>query len=162
MLGERLGESSGATSYHLRVLAEHDFVVEDTERNRGRERWWRSAQEMTSWQSADFADDPDARAADEWLTGFAARRGMEELDEWMSVRGQADPRWIAACEASDYFAHMTPDQLRGMLDELNATILRHVNAAEARREAGDTDDTELARLLLYAFPRLEEANPWEL
>src|SRR5262245_38310036 len=128
MLAERLGESSGATSYHLRVLAEHDFVVEAPERNRGRERWWRAAQDMTSWQSADFADDPEARAADEWLTGFAAHHGMEELDEWMRVRGQADPAWVAACEASDYVARMTPAELRSMLDEIGEVIERHITA----------------------------------
>jgi len=43
MLAERLGESSGATSYHLRQLAKHDIIVEDTERGSGRERWWRMA-----------------------------------------------------------------------------------------------------------------------
>src|SRR4029453_16773762 len=41
-LGEALGESSGATSYHLRVLAAHGFVVDDTAayggRGRGRRR----------------------------------------------------------------------------------------------------------------------------
>ena len=42
VLAGRLGESSGLTSYHLRVLAAHDFVVEDTEQGAGRERWWRA------------------------------------------------------------------------------------------------------------------------
>src|SRR5918995_753869 len=61
ILGERLGESSGATSYHLRVLAEHGFVVDEPTRNRGRERWWRAAQDMTAWQPPPFFDDPHER-----------------------------------------------------------------------------------------------------
>ena len=40
MLGEAMGESSGATSYHLRQLAKHGFIREDEERGTGRERWW--------------------------------------------------------------------------------------------------------------------------
>jgi DNA-binding transcriptional ArsR family regulator len=31
-LAEALGESSGATSYHLRQLARHGFIEEDTDR----------------------------------------------------------------------------------------------------------------------------------
>jgi DNA-binding transcriptional ArsR family regulator len=48
-LAKRIGESSGVTSYHLRVLAEHGFVVEDTERGTGRDRWWRAVHRTTSF-----------------------------------------------------------------------------------------------------------------
>ena len=37
-LARRLDESSGATSYHLRMLAKYGFIEDDRERNRGRER----------------------------------------------------------------------------------------------------------------------------
>src|SRR4029450_8632241 len=77
ILGERLGESSGATSYHLRVLADHGFIEEDTSRGRGRERWWRSAHDATSWRPEQFRGDPDAEAAEQWLSGLRARQGME-------------------------------------------------------------------------------------
>src|SRR3954453_5944861 len=40
-LAERLGESSGSTSYHLRALAKHDLIREATDRGTGRERWWK-------------------------------------------------------------------------------------------------------------------------
>jgi DNA-binding transcriptional ArsR family regulator len=42
-LAQVLGESSGLMSYHLRQLAEHGLVLEDAERGRGRERWWKLA-----------------------------------------------------------------------------------------------------------------------
>ena len=42
MLARMLYESSGATSYHLRILAKYGFVEDEHERNRGRERWWRA------------------------------------------------------------------------------------------------------------------------
>src|SRR4029453_8852186 len=38
ILGELLGESSGATSYHLRVLAANGFVAEEPGRGTGPER----------------------------------------------------------------------------------------------------------------------------
>src|SRR6516225_9301904 len=40
LLGQRLGESSGATSYHLRQLARYGFVAEMPSEGT-RERWWR-------------------------------------------------------------------------------------------------------------------------
>src|SRR5215467_9606852 len=43
-LGRRLGESSGATSYHLRALHRAGMVEEAQQRN-GRERWWQRAPE---------------------------------------------------------------------------------------------------------------------
>lgn len=48
-LAQRIGESSGVTSYHLRVLADHGFVVEDTERGNARDRWWRAVHRSTSF-----------------------------------------------------------------------------------------------------------------
>src|SRR5262249_49397368 len=40
MLARRLGESSGTTSYHLRVLARAGAVVETPARGSRRARWW--------------------------------------------------------------------------------------------------------------------------
>ncbi len=39
-LARDLGENSGIMRYHLRLLAEHDFVREVAGRGQGRERWW--------------------------------------------------------------------------------------------------------------------------
>lgn len=40
-LGDALGETSGATSYHLRQLARHGLIEEDPERGTGRDKFWR-------------------------------------------------------------------------------------------------------------------------
>lgn len=42
-LAELLGETSGATSYHLRQLERHGFVQEVPGRGTARERWWERA-----------------------------------------------------------------------------------------------------------------------
>ena len=39
-LARDLRENSGIMSYHLRLLAQHDFVREVAGRGQGRERWW--------------------------------------------------------------------------------------------------------------------------
>src|ERR1700727_1200142 len=40
-LAAALGESTGTTSYHLRVLADAGVIEEGPEQTNGRERWWR-------------------------------------------------------------------------------------------------------------------------
>jgi DNA-binding transcriptional ArsR family regulator len=159
ILGSRLGESSGATSYHLRVLADHGFIEEDTSRGRGRERWWRSAHDATSWRPEQFRDDPDAQAAEQWLSGFVARQGMEWLDDWIDRRPSADPAWVNASAESDYRLRMTPRELRDLIDELHAVIQRHDQAAEDSRAAAPAatggaaePEARAVRLLLYGFP----------
>jgi predicted ArsR family transcriptional regulator len=159
-LAEQLGESSGATSYHLRVLAEHGFIEEDTSRGRGRERWWRSAHEATSWRPEQFRGDPDAEAAEQWLSGFVARQGMEWLDDWLTRRPSAEPAWVGASGANDYQLVMTPRELRALTDELHEVIRRHDEAAEDARagerqgegDAGEPSEARAVRLLLYTFP----------
>jgi predicted ArsR family transcriptional regulator len=159
-LGERLGESSGATSYHLRVLAQHGFIEEDPTRGRGRERWWRSAHDATSWRPDQFRGDPDAQAAEQWLSGSAVRNGMERLDHWIARRPTADPDWVAASEESDYRLTMTPAQLRSLMEELHGVVLRHRDRAEDARADDGTAKGDGARpvwLLMYAFPAADGA-----
>ena len=46
-LAELVGQSSGATSYHLRQLETYGFVAEETGRGTARERWWRATSART-------------------------------------------------------------------------------------------------------------------
>jgi hypothetical protein len=64
---------------------------------------------MTSWRSSDIGDDPDARATDAWLVGHTVRRGMEQLDDWLQRRPDAEPAWRDAAESSDYVVDLSPD-----------------------------------------------------
>jgi DNA-binding transcriptional ArsR family regulator len=56
-LGRRIGQSSGVTSYHLRILADHGFIDEATDRGNGRDRWWRSRYRTTAF-TVRSPDDP--------------------------------------------------------------------------------------------------------
>ena len=89
-LARDLGENSGIMSYHLRLLAEHDFVREVTGRGQGRERWWQvpprpvwipreglsiqAQAEISGLQPAGLAED---------LEGFARfRAARQDMGEW--------------------------------------------------------------------------------
>jgi DNA-binding transcriptional ArsR family regulator len=148
MLAGRYGESSGSTSYHLRMLARYGFVEDDPEHSRGRERWWRAAHELTEWFPAAFlgADPGEAEAARQFMRrvlGDYARwqaRWIDELEEW-------SPEWQDASELSDLAMRLTPAQLAALKEELIATILRY-------RDAGpEGDGAERVVVLLQAFPQ---------
>jgi DNA-binding transcriptional ArsR family regulator len=152
-LAKALGESSGATSYHLRSLAKAGFVEDDAERGRGRERWWRAAQRMTSWRPEPFlAADDRTRAAEEWLSGYLARQAMSHIDRWQALRATADPAWVTNADQSDYLLTVTPEQLRAVADEISEVVERHEAAAQV---GGPDPRARTVRLLVYALPDLD-------
>src|ERR1700752_3829026 len=84
-LAARLGLNTGATSYHLRQLAQHGFVVRETGRGNARDRWWRAAHQSTTTDTAGPTD-PEARETLEaYLQSVAViltqnlQRSVEEL-----------------------------------------------------------------------------------
>jgi DNA-binding transcriptional ArsR family regulator len=148
-LAERLGVSSGLTSYHLRALADSGFVEDDPEHpTKGRERWWRAAQDMTSWKPGAAGDDPDAVAAEEWLAGWVARRAMEWVDGWLARRVDEPPEWQAVSGTSDYVLDVTRDELEALTDQITELVRPYLPTGGERKGGGRRD----VRLLLQAFP----------
>ena len=65
-LAGALGESTGTTSYHLRVLAEAGVIEEVPERAHGRERWWRTFPTDHRGPEYDSLSPADRAALDNW------------------------------------------------------------------------------------------------
>jgi DNA-binding transcriptional ArsR family regulator len=143
-LGRRLGESSGATSYHLRILDKYGFVEDDTERNRGRERWWRAVDEGMKW-SLD-TDDPGLLEADRALGRQLASEHLRWIRRWNDKMPEWDRPWRAASNSVDQWFELTPDELRALSDEVLAVLERYEDRRVQR--AG----TERAVVLFHAFP----------
>jgi DNA-binding transcriptional ArsR family regulator len=143
-LARRLGESSGATSYHLRVLAKYGFIEDDSERNRGRERWWRAADEGLEW-SLD-TDDRGLLEADRALGRQLIREYQRWLQRWYDEMPDWDRPWRAASTWTDRWFELTPPELRALNDEVLAVLDRYEDRRERR------DDTERVTVLFNAFP----------
>jgi DNA-binding transcriptional ArsR family regulator len=147
-LANRLGTNSGATSYHLRQLAEVGLVEDDEEHSNGRDRWWKAAHDATSWRPGEFDDDPDAKAADDWLVRRQARNVSSWLHDWLDVRDEWSLEWRDASDQSDYHLELTAAGLRSLMDELHAVAAKH-------RDAPVPEGAERVTLLLQAFPSPE-------
>ena len=108
-LAARLGLNTGATSYHLRQLAQHGFVVEDAERGNARDRWWKAAHQTTTTDTAGPAE-PEARETlDAYLQSVVVvmterlQRSVEELP-------LLPEEWRDATTYSDWVVRLTPAQ----------------------------------------------------
>lgn len=136
-LAGRLGTNSGTTSYHLRKLAEIGMVVEEATSGDGRDRWWRAVHDFTSWSSSDFRDDPDDRAAADWLVNYYLRSNTERTQAWLDVHNEWPLPWLEQSDLSDYRLYLTVGQVKAMTAELAETVLRYRVLGEAAREAGE-------------------------
>ncbi|HEX6256438.1 MAG TPA: helix-turn-helix domain-containing protein [Euzebyales bacterium] len=158
-LAERLDESSGLTSYHLRTLASAGLVDELPDRGSGRDRWWRAAHDVSSFQSTDF-DDTDVAPAAAWLESYSDRVREREAATWSAERHRWSPTWRETADRSDYYLLATADELRALTTAMHDLIEDALRTTIARRD-GDApvpDDAEHVRLHLLAFPVREVAG----
>jgi len=153
-LARRLDTNTGATSYHLRRLADVGLVVEDRHRGTVRERWWQAAHRYSSWRTTDFDDDPGERAAADWLFGHNAGLKSKWRDRWDASAHEWSDEWRAAADSSDMRLELTPDQLRSMNEEIMAVIRRYEGDASDSGDDAKVDDGDVqpVMVLLDTFP----------
>jgi DNA-binding transcriptional ArsR family regulator len=119
MLAERLGESSGATSYHLRQLAEYGFIEDDAERGSGRERWWRARHQSTHFDPAKQATAEGALLSAEYMRSVA-RAYAARMEAWIDSFATVPTEWRDAATMSDYRLLVTPEEARALIEQLDA------------------------------------------
>jgi DNA-binding transcriptional ArsR family regulator len=116
-LGQRIDQSSGVTSYHLRVLAEHGFIVEDTERGTGRDRWWRAARRTTSFTFR-MPDDPGSaetiEAAEQYVRLVAEESHRRVLAFIATLAGRRDELADMPWTVSDWPLQLTLEEARAL------------------------------------------------
>lgn len=148
LLAQRVGESSGATSYHLRQLAAYGFVEEILGAGTGRERWWRSLHRSTSWDTQEFLDAPGGREVVEELSYRQLTQHSRMLAAHAEQREDLDDAWRRAVSLNDWAIRLSPQQARALADELNAVLARWRDQQE---ETGEP----LVHVLMDLFPLTE-------
>ncbi len=139
-LAVRTGQSSGATSYHLRQLATYGFVLEDAERTTGRrERYWRAAHRTTMFDQLPDADEESQALGEEYLRIVAdanARHVQSAISGLATIEDDLGPGWRDGFTMSDLMLRLTLPEARALVAELEAVAVRY------RRE--DPDDRAAA------------------
>ncbi len=117
-LALRLGLNTGATSYHLRQLAQHGFVVDDEERGTGRERWWKAAHQSTRTR-ASGPDEDGEHGLDAYLQTVAVVY-TEWLQQAMEERPLLPPEWRDASTFSDWVHRLTPRRAKAVIEAIES------------------------------------------
>lgn len=143
-LATRLGLNTGATSYHLRQLAQHGFVVEDSERGNGRDRWWRAAHRSTRTDEPAPEEAEAQENLDAYLQAVATVH-TEQLQRAIEERPLLPQEWRRAETFSDWMVRLTPARARALVAALEAVV----------EEADDMDDEGAAEFVVQvsAFPQ---------
>jgi DNA-binding transcriptional ArsR family regulator len=122
-LAERLGESSGATSYHLRQLAKHDFVLEVEGKGSARERWWRRAPVGLSMDPTELGDTPGGREAYDLVNREFRRNQEHALEDFMARGTDLLPEaWMKVSTISTSNLRMTAAELEAFSDRVYAVL----------------------------------------
>ena len=115
-LADRLDESPANCSWHLRKLAEHDFI-EEAAGGTGRQRPWQMRTIGMSW-----AEDDDL-SRDELRAGQALSRML--LERWVdrflgASERETDPGWRDSAGLTQHVAWLTPEELADLTGRLAA------------------------------------------
>jgi DNA-binding transcriptional ArsR family regulator len=145
LLAARLGLNSGATSYHLRQLAEHGFVVEDPEHGTGRERWWRAAHQATA-PAPEHDTSEEGRAAADAFAQAVALFQAETVQRAVEERPLLPDAWRRASVLSDRALVLTPARAHELREELDRLL-------RSWEEEPDAEGAEEVVVLLDLFPR---------
>lgn len=155
LLAERLGESTAATSYHLRQLAAYGLIVDVPDRGVGRERWWRAAHRSTYFDAdigphttsegdaasvgdsdaADAADagggpDPETVALGQEYLHAVADAYDRKTRQWLRDRHTAPSGWRHAGTLSDQSLLLTPAEAEQLVADIFDLVLRYRRADE--------------------------------
>ncbi len=129
-LAARLGESSGATSYHLRQLAEYGFIRDSAVPSTGRERWWEAAHQYTYFESPESADETTRLLGTEYLRAVA-RADAARTESWVDALETLPPAWRDVGTVSDYRLRLTPETAAALVDELSDLAERYRDQVSA-------------------------------
>lgn len=158
LVAERLGLNSGATSYHLRQLAEHGFIEDATDLGNKRERWWRAVSQVTSVPEPDDPDDEGRDATDAFhhmVVGQQAQRMQTAAER----RGGEPQEWRVVTSISDAAVAVTAEQAREIQHRFEALIWEVMG--EYGRKPGELADAERRfNIVVSTFVDADEPG-WE-
>ncbi|WP_308464871.1 ArsR/SmtB family transcription factor [Rathayibacter soli] len=122
-LAARLGESSGATSYHLRQLAKADFVREVPGRGTKRERWWERKPGGINLEPAAFSGSVAARTASDMVMRQWQQNSESALSDYLTHGLDVlEKEWVMRGEVSVANLRLTKEQLVDFTTQVTAVI----------------------------------------
>jgi DNA-binding transcriptional ArsR family regulator len=142
-LAERVGESSGSTSYHLRQLEKHGFIEEVDGRGNGRERWWRRTPATLHSGGSEGPQSPAALAAARLVAAGSNDHAEQVIREFIARDERSLGVWRDAATLSTLVMRLTPAELQ----ELTDSTLELLTTFRQRRDP-DADEPGSGRVFV--------------
>jgi DNA-binding MarR family transcriptional regulator len=143
-LADDLGETSGATSYHLRQLARHGFIEELPGVGTTRERWWQPV--TGGWSMpASLHRQPAVAAIAGTVTSTLLENSHRRAMQFLRELTRWPLRWQRVVAGQTAHIELDPDQLRAFGLEVEALIERY-------RAMAPGPDARRVRVELLAYP----------
>ena len=146
-LAARIGESSASTSYHLRKLATHGFIVEDESLGNGRDRYWRSVHRSVVSEPEDLAGQEHSGEYLRAVAQVAADRVLsfgDMLEDAPAILGE---EWARSWNMSDWGLDLTPEEARDLGQAFHELCAPYRHEAERPRPG-----TRLVRVQFQILP----------
>jgi len=147
-LAHELKLNTGATSYHLRQLAEHGFIVEDAERGDARDRWWKAAHESTHANLDALTSEEEAESSEAYLHTVALMY-TETLLQYAEERRHLPRAWQEASTTSDWHLRLTAKRA----EQLVVTLMKLIDQWREDEDGDEVSDAADFVVNLNAFPR---------
>ncbi|WP_256841021.1 ArsR/SmtB family transcription factor [Ornithinimicrobium cryptoxanthini] len=126
-LARALETNTGATSYHLRQLAEVG-LIQDSGEGTGRRRVWRATISPGPTEaSGDILDpdDPDDVAAADWLARDYLEHFTGRAGDWLDSRTEWPEHWQPVLGLEDHLVLVTAEQMTALREELREVLERY-------------------------------------
>jgi DNA-binding transcriptional ArsR family regulator len=142
-LGRRLGESSGATSYHLRALYRAGMVEEAEQRN-ARERWWQRSPDRRMVpnsvpEDASPTERAELQAAHAQIESILLERDENAMRRWMDVRYDLPLEW----QDAQWIGNLRMWATAAEVQDFVQTVIQLAEPLREVPEAGDSERLEV-------------------
>lgn len=151
-LAQRLGESSGSTSYHLRQLAKHSLVREVPGRGNARERWWERPPGPISIGSESREGDQATASAARIVARQFQQNRARALDDFVRFGEETlDAEWMKGSVLNTSNLRLDAAQL----DEISDRVVAFLgDIVDEYRDAGGPDARPV-QMQFNAFPLVD-------
>ena len=149
-LAERLGESSGVTSYHLRQLEKHELVREVTGKGNARERWWeRRPGSISTPERHEFPAGSAERLATTLIEDEWSRAREAHLHEFYADGAEVfGTEWLDVATSDTINLRLTPEQLQQLVADLDVVLWKYIDAYKTTPTPGSRP----VQIHVNAFP----------
>src|SRR6185503_17637118 len=146
-IGEAVGISPSAASYHLRALARFGLVT-DAGGGTGRNRPWQAAGTGFMFEPAEHVG-PGAQAAVQLLSAQLIARGEQETLAFVAGESSLGADWRAASHIANATLNLTAEEAVEVVKQIDAVLAPYLRSSRTDAPTGAVP----ARLLLRLFPR---------